>query len=104
MIAPPTVVNNRTPRSCPGRRFALRTLYIVVACVLSAFNIEPVLDEDGNPQPPKAEFGTRMMRYVFLGTPVRILTIVRHYQGPKTFRMFDQASIRSLREAGEGGV
>ena len=76
MVTPPTVVNNRTPRTYPGNFFALRTLYIVVACVLSTFNIEPALDEDGNPQPPKPEFNDRILRYVSLGTSARVLTIV----------------------------
>ena len=65
-------------------------MYIVVACVLSAFNIEPALDKGGNPQPPKAEFYSRIIRYVFLGTSVRIkamLTIVRRYiRDPKPFK------------------
>ena len=105
MVTPLTVVNNRLPRTCPGRRFALRTLYIVIACALSAFNIEPALDEDGNSQPPKAEFNTRFLRYVFLGTSVCVLTIVRRYiRDPKPFQMCNQASIRRLRETGEGGV
>lgn len=49
-------------RACPGKDFALRTIYLVVACVLSAFNIEPALDDDGNPQIPKAEFGSLLVR------------------------------------------
>jgi len=66
------VVNDRISRACPGKPFAIRTLYIVVACVLSAFNIEPALGGDGNPQPPKVEFNIRILRYVFLGTSVRV--------------------------------
>ena len=39
-------------------------VYLVVACVLSVFNIEPSLDEDGKPQVPEAEFGSLGVRYV----------------------------------------
>ena len=52
------------PRICPGSSFALRTVYLVVACVLSAFDIEPALDEDGKPQIPEAEFDSLIVRYV----------------------------------------
>ena len=61
------VVNNRIPRICPGRHLALQSVYLVVACVLSVFVIEPTLDEDGNPQVPKPEFDVRTVRYVFPG-------------------------------------
>ena len=53
-------------RICPGRRFTLRTVYLIVSCVLSAFDIEPTLDEDGNPQIPKAEFRSGFFRCVLL--------------------------------------
>jgi len=79
-----------TLRICPGRRFALQTMYIVVASVLSTFQIEPVLGEDGNPQVPEPEFESLFVRYVFLGTSVRVmgtLTIARDYiRDPKPFK------------------
>jgi len=54
----------------PGRYLALRTVYLVVACVLSVFDIGPVLDEDGNPRIPKIEFdGAQSIRCVFLQLP-----------------------------------
>ena len=59
------------PRNCPGRHFALRSLYLLVACVLSVFDVKPVLDEDGNLQVPEAEFNSSMVRYVFLWTSIR---------------------------------
>ena len=49
-------------RICPGKHLALRTVYLVVACVLSAFDIGPALDEDGNPQMPNAEFDDVLIR------------------------------------------
>ena len=101
---PTLMANNRTLRACPGGRFAVRTLYIVIACVLSAFNIEPALDGDGNPQPPKAEFNIRILRYVFLGTSVRVLTIVRRYiSDPKPFKCAikprSEGSVKLVKEA-----
>ena len=62
---------------CPGRSFALRTVYLVVACVLSLFDIKPALDEDGKPQVPEAEFDGLIIRYV-LGHPfIMMLTVAR---------------------------
>ena len=55
-------------RICPGRHFALRTVYLVVSCVLSVFDIAPPLNDDGSPQVPKAEFNSVMIRQVFPGT------------------------------------
>ena len=52
------------PRVCPGSFFALRTVYLVVACVLSVFVVEPALDEGGKPQVPEAEFDSLIVRYV----------------------------------------
>ena len=70
---------------CPGRHFALRTLYLVIACVLSTFDIEPTLDDDGNPHMPKAEFHSVVIRYVFGVIDFRCWEIERHtalHQGP----------------------
>lgn len=79
-----------TPRICPGRRLGLQTVYLVVACVLSAFDIEPTLDEDGNPQVPEVEFNNLIIRYVFLETSIRVaatLTTARHHiRSPKPFK------------------
>lgn len=35
-------------RICPGRHFSDNSLFIVIALVLSVFNIEPPVDEQGN--------------------------------------------------------
>ena len=53
-------------RACPGKQFSLRTVYLFVASVLSAFDIGPALDEDGNPQMPKAGFHGGLVRYVIM--------------------------------------
>ena len=69
-FAPPSIVYNHTLvnacRICPGKHLALRTAYLVVVCVLTVFDIGPVLDKDGNPQMPKIEFDGAAVRYVFL--------------------------------------
>ena len=36
-------------RICPGRYFADDSLFLNVACVLHVFDIEPPLDDNGNP-------------------------------------------------------
>ena len=51
-------------RICIGKHFTLRTVYLVVACVLSVFDIEPASDENGNLQMPKAEFRSGFVRCV----------------------------------------
>jgi hypothetical protein len=77
-----------TPRICPGRHFALRTVYIIVACVLTVFDIEPALDEDGNLQLPKVEFDCTLIRYVLLLVLVVVMLTVaqRYIRTPKPFK------------------
>ena len=76
-------------RICPGRYLALRTVYLVIACVLSVFDIGPVLDEDGNPRMPKPEFDSIPLRYVWLGPPIYTAAdadrLATPHQEPKTF-------------------
>ena len=86
-LIPPSIVNNHTlmnpGRICPGKHLALRTVYLVVACVLSVFDIGPALDEDGNAQMPKIEFDGASVQYVFLESPIhtaadvdRLVTVI----------------------------
>jgi cytochrome P450 len=42
-------------RICPGRHFVDATLFIVIASVLSAFNVTKAKDESGNEIPIKGE-------------------------------------------------
>lgn len=74
-------------RICPGKYLALRTVYLVVTCILFVFDIGPVLDEDGNPQIPKIELDNTTVRYVSLEPSVHIAADVdRHNaRAPKTF-------------------
>ena len=78
-------------RICPGKDLALRTVYLVVACVLSVFDIGPALDDGGNPRMFKPEFDSITLRYVFLAPSVYTVEDVdRHAtlnQGSKTFRV-----------------
>ena len=89
---------------------ALRTLYLVVACVLSVFDIGPVLDEDGNPRVPKIEFDSTTVRYVFFLEPSWIHAaadvdrLVTPYQESQSFRMCYQASLRGRDKAGAGNL
>ena len=63
-------------RICPGQHFALRTLFLVIACISAVFDIEPAVNERGNPEIPEAEFtGDSIVRYVFLGTSIRTVTM-----------------------------
>ena len=56
-------------RICLGKHLALRTVYLVIACVLSVFDIGPILDEDGNPRMPKIKFDDAA-RSVFLKSSI----------------------------------
>ena len=64
------------PRVCPGKEFSLRTVYLFVTSVLFAFDIGPALDEDGNPQMPKAEFHGGLVRCVILGSSILVVAIL----------------------------
>lgn len=44
-----------SPSICPGRHLAEQSLFIIVASVLSAFSITPLIDEHGKPVPCKSE-------------------------------------------------
>jgi len=93
-------------RVCPGKYFALRTVYLVVTCVLSVFDIGPVLNEDGNPQIPRLELDNTTVRYVFLELSMHIAADVdrlsTQHQGSQTFRMHYQASFRRGHKASKG--
>ena len=73
-FTPPLSVNNRAhvnlDRICPGRYLALRTIYLAVVCILSVFDIVPVLGEDGNPRIPEIEFDGGSVRYVVLESSI----------------------------------
>ena len=83
-------------RICPGRQLALRIVYLVVACVLSIFDIGPALDADGNPRMPKIEFDGTVVRYVFLEPLIHVAAdvdgLTTSHQGSQAFRMYYQAS------------
>ena len=48
-------------RLCPGREFALSSIFIAVASVLSAFDIGKAVGEDGSPITPSGEFVTGLL-------------------------------------------
>ncbi|KAG8761790.1 hypothetical protein FRC11_013093 [Ceratobasidium sp. 423] len=51
-------------RICPGQHFAEATLFLVIATMLSVFNIEPVKDKQGNTIVPEAKLtGKSLIRY-----------------------------------------
>ena len=84
-------------RICPGKHLALRTVYLVIACVLSLFDIGPALDDDGNHRVPKPEFDGVTVRYVFLGPSTHTVADTDRFVVPlqesQTFRMHYQASL-----------
>jgi len=70
-------------------------MYLVMACVPAVFNIGPALDENGNPQIPKAEFtGDSIVRYVFLGTSIRTVAMwLTLHQASQAFQVYNQATV-----------
>ena len=98
IVIPPLIMDLlvNPGRVCPSRQLALRTVYLVVACVLSIFDVSPVLDVDGNPRMPKIEFGGAIVRYVFLEPSIHhaadIDGLMTSHQGSRTLRMHYQAS------------
>ena len=71
-------------------------VYLVVASVLSVFDIGPVLDDDGNPRMPRPEFDSATVRYVFPKPSIHAKTDVDYlatpHQESQTFRMYYQTS------------
>jgi len=49
-------------RICPGQTWAENLLFIVVASVLTTFNIEKAIGEDGKPIPPNEEYRPGFVR------------------------------------------
>ncbi|KAI0335310.1 cytochrome P450 [Cubamyces sp. BRFM 1775] len=50
-------------RACPGRHFALASIYIYIASVLHIFNITPKLDDGGNPVEIKPDMISGVVTY-----------------------------------------
>lgn len=48
-------------RVCPGRFMARDSIWITVACTLSAFNVQPVKGSDGKPCMPSGEYEQAFM-------------------------------------------
>jgi hypothetical protein len=65
-----TTVFGSGKRICPGRHFADATLFIVVASLLSVFNIEKVPDPEGRP-----------FVYSYVNSIVRCSTSISPYKG-----------------------
>ena len=45
-------------RVCPGRDFAESSVFIMLASILHAFNVEPAIGADGQPMNPDVEMST----------------------------------------------
>jgi len=50
-------------RICPGRHFVMSSLFLGIACVLSTFDIENTVDENGNIIIPEGEYTSGMARH-----------------------------------------
>lgn len=48
-------------RICPGRHFAMDTIFIAVSHMLATFNIEAFRDANGNPVIPTQEYTTGLI-------------------------------------------
>ncbi|EIM81798.1 cytochrome P450 [Stereum hirsutum FP-91666 SS1] len=48
-------------RACPGRWFAFETMWLTFACVLSAYNISKVVNDDGTVMEPEIEYETSVV-------------------------------------------
>lgn len=49
-------------RICPGRYLAQASVWMTVACILTAFEIVAPMDELGNPIEPSGEYTTGLLR------------------------------------------
>jgi cytochrome P450 len=51
-------------RICPGRHFALNSLFLMIAHTLAVFDIKPALDENGNEIQFKSDVTGGLVSYV----------------------------------------
>lgn len=72
-------------RRCPGRYFAMDTLWITAATILAALEIRKPLDDTGKAKIPSADYGPGIFRLV--GDPVRIFFVLNscYYSFPLPF-------------------
>ena len=63
-IPDPVEVFGHGRRICPGRYFAMDTLWITAASILAAFEIEKPVDDAGNPKTPSTDYGPSIFRLV----------------------------------------
>ena len=52
-------------RKCPGRYLAMDSLWIAMAYLLTCFNIEKPVDENGQVIEPSGEYTTGLLRFVY---------------------------------------
>lgn len=64
-------------RICPGRFLAESSVWIVLATLLTVFDIRPAKDEQGSDIIPPEEFNTGLTRYV-LGTHCLLKPFIEH--------------------------
>ena len=64
-------------RICPGRHFAERTTFLVIASILHTFKIEPHLDQDGSPILPEAKMTPGFVGYVNYSLVLAALSYAR---------------------------
>lgn len=57
-------------RMCPGRWFAFDTMWIIVASILSSYDIMKAVDDTGNTIEPKIEYSSGLLRYFNFSLPV----------------------------------
>ncbi len=57
-------------RVCPGKHFALESLWLSIARMLAVYEIGEPTDLDGRPVGPEREFTTGLLRYFFTAPTV----------------------------------
>lgn len=50
---------------CAGMHYADTMLFIAMACILAAFDIAPIKDENGNEVRPELRFNSHIVRYIY---------------------------------------
>ncbi|KAL6303377.1 hypothetical protein BKA93DRAFT_788191 [Sparassis latifolia] len=50
-------------RMCPGRHFALESMFITISSVLASFDIMKAVDVDGKEMEPTGEYSTGIISY-----------------------------------------
>lgn len=82
----PTTAYFISSRVCPGKFIAESSLWMAVMSILAVFNIEHEIGPNGDRIPPKAEYCSGVLRFVFAELLSLLLIITIYFSEPLPFK------------------